>query len=54
MQNEVRIIMHVIVNTVLVQDGWTSLHCASQCGSVEIVEMLIAAGSNINAVNKVR
>ena len=36
------------------QDGWTPLHCASRCGNVDIVEMLITAGSIINAANKVR
>jgi ankyrin repeat protein len=31
------------------EDGWTSLHFASDCGHVKLAQLLLAHGANVNA-----
>ena len=40
--------------TVIFQDGHTALHTSSYYGNVDIVHMLLKAGTDGNVVNKVR
>jgi len=37
----------------MLQDGWTSLHNASQNGQVEAIEVLLNAGADVHATTNV-
>ena len=40
------------IKTVIYNDGNTALHIAAETGNIEVCTALIAAGSNINAINR--
>ena len=37
----------------LLQNGWTTLHCAARYNHFEIIKLLITNGADISAVDKV-
>ena len=42
-----------MIAVIFLQSGSTSLHVASQHGHVQMVEMLIRSGADVDVVNKV-
>jgi ankyrin repeat protein len=46
--------LHNLPSLCAAQDGWTALHIAALEGHSACVEVLVAAGANMEAVNTVR
>ena len=47
------VVVTYIDDMLLLQYGWTALHCASMYGHTEVVQYLLTNGANLSATNKV-
>ena len=45
--------MLLLINVLLLQAGWTALHCACYNGYTKVVEILLLKNADISATNKV-